>query len=751
MGQKIHPIGFRVGITKKYRAQWFARFSKHQYSQAVLEDHMIRQTLEKLFGGNSPELMNTNMKKVKKSGDSPQLTPKITQIKIERGLIPYEIGIQIHAGNCELIKSAIDNLKINQTLTHNLQKSRCYLMDLKSMLTDLIKWKRTLTSVKKKFKLKLAKNRFFSINQKLVLKRLRKRRGIRRNFRQSVLGQVLMVKKGRKLTRKIQNFSKLNSLKENSKKIVNQREKEGFSRNPLNTGAKKRSLVVLNGAIKQKTKSDFTPGEFIAKASPSGDNPLPIKGSFGGIDASKGRNSNPKSHNKSGVISRQGLKAGLSTKRKFITFFVNKMNQSFLVELKSQMKYWNNFISNYTTDKKINGIDLVSQYERTAPLGYDRKWSLSRLENFKKQPLPNLCNLVKYLQSKALLKLDILRDEFVSLGSLSKIQTFAYYQMMTFIKNLKLLVKKLAKEQSKFQQKSMTRSLPQKIQNKQKVEKWLSSVPEIALQNKLNNLDNEGRKLKFIYYLKDLVKKHRTDHVYYYLSTIADSRESLKKIQHFQKKNISFLFGMDSQFFKKDLKQLGGANPMYVDELADQKSTLRKEQIQNNIKNIYLQTSQKSDLDKGLQEAFLEQLQKQKIMHQQNIQLTPKILIKFYSVKESSFQSKASLVADSIVDDLEKRKVFRRVIKQAKENLMLNSGVKGVKIQVAGRLNGAEIARTEWVRSGRVPLQTLRANIDYSYKTASTIYGIIGVKVWIYKGYAKTRSVTTPFLLDFLN
>ena len=65
---------------------------------------------------------------------------------------------------------------------------------------------------------------------------------------------------------------------------------------------------------------------------------------------------------------------------------------------------------------------------------------------------------------------------------------------------------------------------------------------------------------------------------------------------------------------------------------------------------------------------------------------------------------------------------------------MRSSKVKGVKIQVSGRLNGAEMARTEWVRSGRVPLQTLRANIDYSYKTAQTIYGIIGVKVWIYKG-----------------
>jgi small subunit ribosomal protein S3 len=120
----------------------------------------------------------------------------------------------------------------------------------------------------------------------------------------------------------------------------------------------------------------------------------------------------------------------------------------------------------------------------------------------------------------------------------------------------------------------------------------------------------------------------------------------------------------------------------------------------------------------------------------------PKISIQFYSVKPQNFKTRASSVADSIVDDLEKRKAFRRVIKKAKEDLMKTPKVKGVKIQVSGRLNGAEIARSEWVRAGRVPLQTLRANIDYCYKTAQTMYGIIGVKVWIYKGYTKIRKPT---------
>ena len=95
--------------------------------------------------------------------------------------------------------------------------------------------------------------------------------------------------------------------------------------------------------------------------------------------------------------------------------------------------------------------------------------------------------------------------------------------------------------------------------------------------------------------------------------------------------------------------------------------------------------------------------------------------------------TKASVVADSIVDDLEKRKAFRRVIKKAKEDLMKTAKVKGVKIQVSGRLNGAEIARSEWIREGRVPLQTLRADIDYATSEANTIYGVLGIKVWLFR------------------
>jgi len=93
----------------------------------------------------------------------------------------------------------------------------------------------------------------------------------------------------------------------------------------------------------------------------------------------------------------------------------------------------------------------------------------------------------------------------------------------------------------------------------------------------------------------------------------------------------------------------------------------------------------------------------------------------------------ARLVAQNVAGQLERRVMFRRAMKRAVQNAM-RQGAKGIKIQVGGRLGGAEIARSEWYREGRVPLHTLRADIDYATYEAHTTYGVIGVKVWIFKG-----------------
>ena len=97
-------------------------------------------------------------------------------------------------------------------------------------------------------------------------------------------------------------------------------------------------------------------------------------------------------------------------------------------------------------------------------------------------------------------------------------------------------------------------------------------------------------------------------------------------------------------------------------------------------------------------------------------------------------ESDANLIAKLICDKLTKRESFKKVLEEAVLAMKSEDSTKGLKIRISGRLNGAEIARSEWVKKGQVPLQTLQANIDYAYHKALTIYGILGVKVWVFRG-----------------
>jgi len=111
------------------------------------------------------------------------------------------------------------------------------------------------------------------------------------------------------------------------------------------------------------------------------------------------------------------------------------------------------------------------------------------------------------------------------------------------------------------------------------------------------------------------------------------------------------------------------------------------------------------------------------------------------NIKEEKKAMIASqLVAENVATQLERRVAFRRAMKKVMQNAQ-RSGAKGIKVSVSGRLGGAEIARTEWYREGRVPLHTLRAKIDYGFAEAHTTYGIIGIKVWIFKGEVLTKGI----------
>ena len=108
--------------------------------------------------------------------------------------------------------------------------------------------------------------------------------------------------------------------------------------------------------------------------------------------------------------------------------------------------------------------------------------------------------------------------------------------------------------------------------------------------------------------------------------------------------------------------------------------------------------------------------------------------------EEKKAQTSAQLVAENVATQLERRVAFRRAMKKVMQGAQ-RSGAKGIKVSVAGRLGGAEMARTEWYLEGRVPLHTLRAKIDYGFAEAHTTYGIIGVKVWIFKGEVLTKGI----------
>ena len=117
-----------------------------------------------------------------------------------------------------------------------------------------------------------------------------------------------------------------------------------------------------------------------------------------------------------------------------------------------------------------------------------------------------------------------------------------------------------------------------------------------------------------------------------------------------------------------------------------------------------------------------------------------KVLINIVEIKKP--YTEANILVDLLIQKLEERVSFRQCMREILRRYRTEDELKGIKVQIAGRLNGAEIARTEWVREGRVPLQTLRADIDYSYKTAQTTYGILGIKIWLFKNEILTKKFT---------
>ena len=166
---------------------------------------------------------------------------------------------------------------------------------------------------------------------------------------------------------------------------------------------------------------------------------------------------------------------------------------------------------------------------------------------------------------------------------------------------------------------------------------------------------------------------------------------------------------------------------------------LNKISKENKIANVYinrnpLNTKIQLTIETGSLSELIKKLKTKNSLKNIKKIIIPnsRLFIRIIQIRKKKIPTNASLLSDLLVDQLEKRIAFRRAIRSILK-MAKKAKVNGIKIQISGRLNGAEIARNEWVREGRVPLQTLRAKIDYVNKEAYTIYGTLGIKIWVFK------------------
>jgi len=383
-----------------------------------------------------------------------------------------------------------------------------------------------------------------------------------------------------------------------------------------------------------------------------------------------------------------------------------------------------------------------------------------------------LKKVVSTLKKKIRFKFLALRKEFITFGSISKVNRFAFYQVLYYFNYLNKFVNELTKiynRQLAIYKFDMDNNInhgeaildsfsPFFKTSKQRLEnhfgdsilksKKLTSKSsfqgqsddryvDVADGNVISKIQKNvpskiaitrlTRRMKMVEYIKDIITKHRTKNLYHYLPIIAEARRKMRQNNMFIKQNSKKFFGAQVHSLVKANKE-GTAN-----EDLKNKLTPQVDQVLRKTFNFKLKETEETAYLLKLKSILQEQQRLRK-----TIEFKSKVRLNFFNIDKKTMDTKASVVAENIVSSLEKRQAFRTAIKNAQKSVMKAKGnIKGIKIQVAGRLNGAEMARTEWVKAGRVPLQSISSNIDYSYRTANTIYGIIGIKVWIFKGYKK--------------
>lgn len=713
MGQKVHPLGFRLGITQKHQSQWYASFHRKQYAQGIVEDHMLRQTLTKLFEGLSEQ-----------NNKAREVAPNITQIKIERGLIPFDIRIHIHADKCKLLKSSLDQLKLDRDTMQALQKTRRSLSDLGNVVLPIRYEGNDSSSDKTRGKKQKPSTTLLRRGSQRRTAGGKTRgpqggpqRGSKRGPQRGAQGRSFQAKWVSGPARQRQ----MSRRRQSNRQAVLAYWRKRWSKG-LRVAYKKTKWVVGSRVLQRKNVLSMKVRRTQSRQRTARrDQRLrsPMSLGTGRFDVSTrsrmvSRGTGVGSSVIQPIAPERLARLSISRAQKTVLkSSLELLNERFLTQLQRSLGFWKGRLPMASATVQPERIKPTEQGAASlASLGYRFHWSLRRLKALKKQPRAKLVRLLKTLRLRTWKRLNLFRREALAYGGATFTHGLSYYQAVRFMEELERLVK-TTKAPSKRQGASDTADTSKRrIRKKKRPSDGSPSWRIYFMRKRLKNRVDEARRLKLRVYLKQQVQKHRQQHVYHYLSTLRYAQEQLDILGERGREWASSLFNLEKGY----------------------QDTASRDDVKERVRQALATAATQPEWSRTKPQKLMRWVERDRRVFQQNLRLTPIISIKFFEVAADNVGSKASVIAHGIVDQLRQRKPFRRVIKTAKNDAMKQRDVRGIKIQVAGRLNGAEIARTEWVRSGRVPLQTLRANIDYTYQTAQTIYGVIGIKVWVFKG-----------------
>lgn len=697
MGQKVHPLGFRLGITQKYNACWFA--NPEQYPQYILEDFLLRQSLSKMLPAENLPV------KQEDTGET-----RIVNIKIER-FIRNTIKIKIYAVNAEnflksqssLALKALPRKSFNNSSFKNKNEqnfasfSKGKNFGNSSRLDKSSTEKNSALGKKQGVQLFLDRNK---ANNSKPIKRstLNKKRVTQSNILSKYV--LFLNKKLKKLQRlKILNliykFEIL--LKSNHKELISENTPK------TNKTQKKQEIKQIIAEITRLKGQIVKIERFINKKLVLS-SLLPVQSESLSKEITKEKAVNEQ---KGGALkNEQKIKLSKPQSLYSSMLFLN-LSILKITYINKMIKLQSNLINFFPYLREKINMDFVSNFDQSEHLP-KTGFSLSTISE------KDRSKMSKQSDQKLFKLLLELKKMYNTGQSLFQIRLPGTSLLNSQLQQILLSNNSFAGVAA---------------QSRRKLKRaYLGRLGFFSLKNKYKT-SNSGIKVK-----KD------SGHIYKY-NSINNKYLNISFQKMLNRKGFSSTLSSSTLITQQKQQESFETKFLLFNKTTNgtDKRNRKYKPLRMQIKSFFIKTIfgngflKKASLadQSSNNEGLLSSIESLAFFNSTNCTLPKIASIELISVRTPNHY--AVCFSNFIVEKLEKRFSFRGTMKKAKEQAMKTPGIKGIKIQVAGRLNGAEIARTEWIRAGRVPLQTLKANIDYSYKTAKTIYGILGVKVWIFK------------------